>query len=59
MIDRHHELSISKQAKALKISRGSVYYRKCCNFEDGDGGSSKRNWTGRSQAARSNSWSMN
>jgi hypothetical protein len=27
MIDRHHELSISKQAKALKISRGSVYYR--------------------------------
>ena len=26
MIDRHHGLSISKQAKALKISRGSVYY---------------------------------
>src|SRR6202521_2708284 len=26
MIDRHHELSISKQAQALKISRGSVYY---------------------------------
>ena len=26
MIDRQHELSISKQAKALKISRGSVYY---------------------------------
>src|ERR1039457_4505810 len=26
MIDRHHKLSISKQAKALKISRGSVYY---------------------------------
>src|SRR6202162_365341 len=26
MIDRHHELSISKQAKALKISRGSCYY---------------------------------
>ena len=26
MIDRHHQLSISKQAKALKISRGSVYY---------------------------------
>src|ERR1700684_1118338 len=26
MIDHHHELSISKQAKALKISRGSVYY---------------------------------
>src|SRR5271166_4089632 len=26
MIDRQHTLSISKQAKALKISRGSVYY---------------------------------
>src|ERR1700737_2227945 len=26
MIDRQHELSISKQAKALKISRGSLYY---------------------------------
>ena len=26
MIDRHHGLSISRQAKALKISRGSVYY---------------------------------
>ena len=26
MIDRQHKLSISKQAKALKISRGSVYY---------------------------------
>jgi putative transposase len=26
MINRQHKLSISKQAKALKISRGSVYY---------------------------------
>jgi putative transposase len=26
MIDRQHDLSITKQAKALKISRGSVYY---------------------------------
>src|SRR5271167_4361626 len=26
MIDRQHKLSISKQAKALKISRGGVYY---------------------------------
>ena len=26
MIDSHHELPISKQAKALGISRGSVYY---------------------------------
>ena len=26
MIDREHNLPISKQAKALNISRGSVYY---------------------------------
>src|SRR5437764_4941193 len=26
MIDRAHDLPISKQAKALNISRGSVYY---------------------------------
>ena len=26
MIDPHHELSITRQAKALGISRGSVYY---------------------------------
>jgi len=26
MIDREHDLSITKQAKILKISRGSVYY---------------------------------
>ena len=26
MIDRDHELSISRQAKALGISRGSAYY---------------------------------
>src|ERR1039457_2706548 len=26
MIDRQHDLSITKQAKALNISRGSVYY---------------------------------
>jgi len=26
MIDREHDLSISKQATALNISRGSVYY---------------------------------
>jgi putative transposase len=27
MIDRQHDLSITKQAKALNISRGSVYYQ--------------------------------
>jgi hypothetical protein len=26
MIDRSHDLSITKQARALNISRGSVYY---------------------------------
>jgi putative transposase len=27
MIDRTHDLSITKQAEVLGISRGSVYYR--------------------------------
>jgi putative transposase len=27
MIDRHHDLPITKQAEVLRISRGSVYYR--------------------------------
>ena len=27
MIDRKHQLSISRQAKVLGMSRGSVYYR--------------------------------
>ncbi|MBV8054502.1 MAG: hypothetical protein JO071_04590 [Deltaproteobacteria bacterium] len=31
----------------------------CCNFEDGDEGRRKKNWAARSQAARSNSLSMN
>ena len=26
MIDRHHQLSITRQAKLLKLSRGTVYY---------------------------------
>src|SRR5258705_4154012 len=29
MIDRKHDLSITKQADVLKISRGSVYYLPC------------------------------
>jgi len=33
--------------------------RKCCNFQNGDGGGPERNWAARFQAARSNSWSMN
>jgi putative transposase len=27
MIDRKHELSLTRLARALKISRGNVYYR--------------------------------
>jgi len=27
MIDREHDLSITKQAEVLRTSRGSVYYR--------------------------------
>lgn len=33
MIDREHDLSITRQAEVLKISRGSVYYLPrpvCC-----------------------------
>ena len=26
MIDRNHDLSLSRQAKILNVSRGSVYY---------------------------------
>jgi hypothetical protein len=33
--------------------------RMCCNLENVDGGGPERNWSVRSQAARSNSWSMN
>jgi hypothetical protein len=33
--------------------------RKCCNFKSGDGGGPEKNWAARSQAARSNRWSMN
>jgi SRSO17 transposase len=31
----------------------------CCNFENSDEGRCERNWAARSQAARSNSLSMN
>ena len=27
MIDRDHDLSLSRQAKALRVSRGAVYYK--------------------------------
>jgi hypothetical protein len=41
------------------IPSRNVCKRKCCNFENGDGGGPERNWAARFQAARSNSWSMN
>jgi hypothetical protein len=34
-------------------------HRECCNFENGDGGRREKNWAARSQAAGSNSLSMN
>ena len=38
---------------------GEQFKRKCCNFENGDGGCGERNSAVKSQAARSNSLSMN
>ena len=36
MIDRTHQLSLTKQAKALGICRGSVYYMpRPIKFKDG------------------------
>ena len=29
MIDRSHELPLTRQAQVLKLSRGSLYYRPC------------------------------
>ena len=29
MIDRSHELSLTRQAQVLKLSRSSLYYRPC------------------------------
>ena len=40
-------------------SLATLHRRKCCNFEIGDGGRPERNWAPRSQAARSNSLSIN
>jgi hypothetical protein len=50
------------QVTALKdgfMFRGKRFQWKCYNFENGDGGGPERNWAARSQAGRSNSWSMN
>ena len=48
--------------EALEVDVGGIdvaIERKCCNFENGDGGRPERNWAARFQAARANSWSMN
>jgi hypothetical protein len=60
---------IKEGKQAVKMTRLSfferlkfgdeVFNRKCCNFENGDGGRPERSWAARFQAARSNSWSMN
>ena len=42
----------------LRFVRAHIAQTEQCNFENGDGGRPERNWAARSQAARSNSWSM-
>jgi len=34
MIDREHDLSITKQAEILKVSRGGVYYLRALRFRN-------------------------
>jgi two-component system response regulator GlrR len=51
LLDEISDLTPSLQTKLL--------HWKCCNFENADGGRPERNWAARSQAAISNSWSMN
>ena len=49
----------SKAMDAWAYQYGVQLNWKCCNFENGDGGGPERNWAARSQAAISNSLSMN
>jgi hypothetical protein len=51
--------SLSPEEQSRDESLRQASQRKCCNFEGCDGGRPERNWAARSQAARSNSWSMN
>jgi single-strand DNA-binding protein len=60
----HRIVAFGKLAEtcAEYLSKGRQVYvegGKCCNFENGDGGRPERNWAAKSQAGRSNSWSMN
>src|ERR1019366_3022477 len=53
---------VSKSAVSERFVYGTerkLAERKCCNFQNGDGGRPERNWAARFQAARSNSLSMN
>ena len=49
----------AKQPRLIDDPEREQIPRKCCNFENGDGGRPERSWAARFQAARSNSWSMN
>ena len=55
----HDTQAFIEEAQAPGNLDQGLAQRKCCNFENGDGGGPKRNWAARSQAGRSNSWSMN
>jgi Fe-Mn family superoxide dismutase len=52
-------LSPHISAETLEYHYGKHLQGKCCNFQNGDGGRPERNWAAKSQAARSNSLSMN
>ena len=47
------------QRRVRKSTAAMLLEWKCCNFENGEGGGPERNWASRSQAAGSNSLSMN
>src|ERR1039458_1255510 len=53
-------VEVTENGRCRRVSKLEVgVKRKCCNFENGDGGRPERSWAARFQAARSNSWSMN
>src|ERR1039458_2930399 len=54
------QVEVTENGRRRRVSKLEVgFKRKCCNFENGDGGRPERSWAARFQAARSNSWSMN
>jgi hypothetical protein len=50
---------VAQRFESRSLSNAGICEWKCCNFEDSDGELPEKNWSGRSQAARSNSLSMN